>query len=113
MINNQFGRPGAPRRAVGAIPWRRLKTFTVNTMGSIVSSIARKAAGIALILAGAFVLTLVALLAPRCADIPFFSVECVGPYLPVAIPLAGLGIVTIMLGVRLVGGIRRGKFPLS
>ena len=66
------------------------------------SSIARKAAGIALILVGAFVLILVPLLAPICFDIPSFSVECVGPYLPVAIPLAGLGIATIVLGLRLV-----------
>ena len=66
------------------------------------SSIARKAAGIALILTGAFVLILVPLLAPICFHIPFFSVECVGAYLPVAIPLAGLGIATIVLGLGLV-----------
>ena len=37
---------------------------------------------------------------PRCFDIPQFSMLCLGPWLPVMIPLIVLGGVAIAFGAR-------------
>ena len=49
---------------------------------------------VTLVSAGVLMLVLVIVFTPGCFDIPFFSVECLGPYLPIAIPLTAQATLT-------------------